>query len=97
MNIRVDIDENALCGETLRAMRGHGVAVVEVAHPVCIEGNGFAVVHSDGKLPIVAELLDGAKVTVGDTDLSIGRGELQAVADSEFAFDLAVGAYAAQP
>ena len=48
-------------------------------------------------MAVLADLLDGAEVAVGNAKLPIGRGELEAVAYGKFPLDLAVGADAAQP
>ncbi|MGA2891097.1 MAG: LysR family transcriptional regulator [Terracidiphilus sp.] len=69
VNVGVHVDQNALRGETLRAVRGHGVSVIEVPHLCRIECDRpiFAAVHVDGYFAALADLLDGSEVTVGDS------------------------------
>jgi len=47
VNVGVHVDQNALRGESLRTVRGHGVAVIEVPHLGWIEGDHpfFSAVH----------------------------------------------------
>jgi hypothetical protein len=82
VDVGVHIHEDAFCGETLRAVRGHGVTVIEVPHLPGIERHGsvFTSIHANGDDSIVADLLKGAEVTVG-----------------KLTFNLAVPADAAQP
>ncbi|MHB8348754.1 MAG: hypothetical protein ACYDHM_16800 [Acidiferrobacterales bacterium] len=61
VNIGVDVDEHALGGESLRAVAGDSIAMIEVPHLVRIEGYGFAVIHADGDWSIFADLLNHFK------------------------------------
>ncbi len=62
----VDIHENTVGGESLGAMTGDSVAVVEVPHLVGVEGDGFTVVHLYGELAVLVDLLHRAKVAVSN-------------------------------
>jgi hypothetical protein len=62
----INIDDDALRSESLRAMTGDGIAVIEVPHLVGIEGYRFAVVHLYGELAVFVDALHGAKVAVGN-------------------------------
>ena len=92
MDVGVHVDQNALRSQTLRTVRGDGVAVIEVPHLCRIKGNRpvLASVHADSHRAGLVNLLHGSKVAVGDSQFTIGRGELQTVAYSKFALDLAV-------
>jgi len=97
MNFCVHVDQYALRGKSLRAVRGYGVTVIEVAHLARVERYCLPAVHADGELPILADVLDGCEGAVSDAKLPVGRSELEPVADGKLALDLAVGADAAQP
>src|ERR1700753_512301 len=80
MNLSVDVDDHAFRGEPLRAVAGDGVAMIEVTHLVRGERNSFPVVHADGELPVL-DLLNGAKVAVGNAQLFGRGGKAQTVAN----------------
>jgi hypothetical protein len=60
VNVRVHIHDDAFRCETLRAVRGYGITVIEVPHLPGIERHGSVLtsIHADRNDPIVADLLD---------------------------------------
>ena len=56
MNFAVDIHQYPVCCESLGAMTGDRVAVIEVPHLVGIEADRFAVVHLYGKRVVLAAM-----------------------------------------
>jgi hypothetical protein len=50
----------------------------------------------DGHFVVLADLLDGSKVAVGNTEFTIRRGELQPVADGKFALYFPISGDAVQ-
>ena len=70
-------------------MRGDGVAMVELAEfcwVECDDADGFAV-HSQG-YPAVFHADHGSKITIGDTELFVRSGELDAISRGELTLDL---------
>ena len=97
VNADVDVHQNPVGGESLGAVAGDGIAMIEVPHLVGVERNGLAIVHADGKLSILTDALDGAEVTIGDAKLFVGRVKLQPVPDGKRPLDLAVGTDTVEP
>jgi hypothetical protein len=97
VNGGVHVHQYPVSSKPLGAVRGHGVAVVEVPHLGGVEADGalFLAVHLHVDLGSV-DPLDGSKVTVGDSQFAVCGGELDAVALGEVPADLAVGGDAAQ-
>ena len=84
--IGVNVGENAVCRKSLRAVRGHDVAVLEIPHLLRIKGHRalfFAVQpHADLSWFHVG---DRSEAPVGYSKAFIGRRELDAVAGGELA------------
>ena len=81
--------EYAACGKALRAMRGDGVAMVELAEfcrVECDDAGGFAV-HLQG-YPTVFHANHGSKITIGDTEVFVLSSELDAISRGELTLDL---------
>lgn len=99
MNFGIHIHQDALGGKPLRAVRSHGVAMIEMPHYAWIKGYGlvFLSVHADGHFAVVPNMLKCAQVAVSDVKRSIRRSELQPLTQSNLALDLSIGADAAQP
>ena len=96
VNAGIGVDENALGGETLGAVAGDGIAVVEVAMLAGVEFDLAVVVEAGGNAAIGRDGLDHGEVAIGDAKRLVGRGELDAVADGELAVDLSVDADAGE-
>ncbi len=99
MNLRTHVHQHALGSQTLRTVRGDGIAMIEVPHLVCIEAHDsvFGATHADADLAIVPDVLDGAQIAIGNLQVSLWSCKLDFVPDSKFTLDLAVGGDAAQP
>ena len=61
----VDVYQHAVSRESLRAVTGDGIAMIEVPHLFGVERNRFAVIHADGELPILDPFHSG-EIAVGD-------------------------------
>jgi hypothetical protein len=71
MHITVDVDQDALGGEPLRAVAGHGIAMVEMGHSFRIERDDLvAIGYTDGE-PIFADCLDDPDIAIGYAQLFI--------------------------
>ena len=96
--VRVDagvgVDEDAFSGESLGAMAGDGVAVVEMTMLAWVELDLAIVGEVGGETAIGMDGLDGGELAIGNPERFVGRGELNAVAHGELAFDLLVDANA---
>lgn len=92
MDAGIGVNENALGGESLGAMTGDRVAVVEMPMLANIEFDLPVIVKTNADAAISRNGLDHGKIAVGDTDLLVGSGELDAVADRELVRDFAVDA-----
>ena len=88
----IGVDEDALGSQSLRTVAGDGVAVVEMTMFGGMELSLTVIVETDKDMSSGADGFDLCEVTVGDTECLGGCGELDAVADSKLAFDLAVNA-----
>ena len=66
MNVAIEIHHDTFRRESLGAVAGDGVTVVEVAHVIGIETDNFASVHFYGELAVLVDASHGAKVAVGD-------------------------------
>ena len=66
MDVAVDIDDYSVGRESLRAVTGDGIAVIEVPHLGGIEPHRFAAVHPYGKLAVLVDVFDRAEVAVGN-------------------------------
>jgi hypothetical protein len=72
----IDIHENALCGQTLRTMGGHGISMIEVTHHAWIKGYGSVIVHSYRKFPLAINGFYRTKRTICDMQIAIWCSEL---------------------
>lgn len=79
----VGVNQGALGSETLGTVAGYGVAVVEVAVLAGIEFDVPLVVQSCPDSTIWFDGFDHGKVAVGDAELFVGRGELNAIPNRE--------------
>ena len=96
VNAGVGIDQDAFCGESLRAVAGDGISVVEVAMLTGVELYGPVVVESGGDLPIRPDGFDDGKVAIGDAERFVRSSELNTVADREFMRDFSIDADAGE-
>jgi len=92
MNAGIGVHEDALGGESLGTVAGHGIPMVEMAMFCGVEFDLAVVVETGRNAAVRRDGFDGGKVAVGDAKRLVGRGELDAVADRELAVDLAVNA-----
>ncbi len=96
--VRVDagvgVDKDAFGGESLGAVAGDGVAVVEMTMLAWVELDLAIVGEARGETAIGMDGLDGGQFAIGNPERFVGRGELDAVPHGELAFDLLVDANA---
>jgi len=93
MDAGVGVNEDAFGGETLGAVTGDGVAVVEVTMLARVEFDLAVVVVEACREPIIGmNRLDGPEVAIGNAKRFVGGCELDAVAYGELAVDLLVDA-----
>jgi hypothetical protein len=84
VNLSIHVDQHTFCCQPLRAVRGNGIAVIEVAMfrgveldlPVAIKPHSNAAIRRNG--------FDNGKVAVGDGKRLVRRGELNTVRLREF-------------
>ena len=92
----IGVNEDAFGGKALGAVTGDGVAVVEMTMLAGVEFD-LAVIVEAGREPTIGmDRLDGGEVAIGNAERFVGRGELDAVAYGELAFDLLVDADACE-
>ena len=96
VNAGVGIDQNALCGESLRTVAGDCVAVIEMAMLLGVEFDAPVVVEAGGNLPIRRDRLDDGKVAIGDAKRLVRSSELDAVAGREVMRDFPIDADAGE-
>lgn len=77
MDIGVHVHENTLRGKPLRAVGGHGVAVIEVPYLCWIKCDRLisAVIHAKRQFPIVTDSSNGSKVAVSDIQILVRRSK----------------------
>ena len=92
----IGVNEDAFGGEALGAVTGDGVAVVEMTMLAGVELDLAVVVEAGGNAAIGRNRLDYCEVAIGNAERFVGRGELDAVAYGELAFDLSVDADACE-
>ena len=97
MSGSVDIDEHAICGETLRTVACDGISVIKMRVLGRVELNDSTVFQTEGDVAPQVNFLDHAKLAVCDSELLIGCGELNAFANREFAFYFAIDAHSREP
>ena len=61
----VDVYQYAVSRESLRAVTGDGIAMIEVSHLLGVERNRFTIIHADGELPIL-DLFHSGEVAISD-------------------------------
>ena len=93
----VDIDEDAICGETLRTVASDGISMIKMRMLGRVELNGRPSSRRRVMLPFGVNFLDHAKLAVCDSELLIGCGELNAFANREFSFYFAIDAHSREP
>jgi hypothetical protein len=88
----VHVDEDTIRGESLRAVRRNGVAVVEVPHLRCIQRQSsvFLAVHPNAHAGAVNSL-DGSQIPVLQVHIRLAHRELNPVSLRELADDFTVG------
>src|SRR5579862_668630 len=86
------MDEYTLCSESLRAVTGDGVSVVEMTMLVGVEFDQAIVVEAGGQATIGMDRLDRSHVAICNAERFVWGCELDAVAHGELAFDLLVDA-----
>ena len=98
MRFGVHVDENAIRGESLRAVRRNGVAVVEVAHLGGVEcqSPGLVAIHADSHVGAV-DAFHGAQIAVPNFHVGLADGELEPVALGKVSGDFPVGGDSMQP
>ena len=55
MSSSVDIDEDAICGESLRTVACHGISMIKMPVLGRVELNGSAVFQAEGDLSRIAD------------------------------------------
>jgi hypothetical protein len=94
--IRVDagigVNEDAFGRESLGAVAGDGIAVVEMAMVAGVKFDLAAVVEACREPTVGMDCFDRGEVAIDNAKRFVGRGELDAVAHGELAFDLPVDA-----
>jgi hypothetical protein len=90
----VGVNEDAFGSEALRTVTGDGVPVVEMSMLARVEVNLPIVDEVGGETAIGIDGFDGGQLAIGNPERFVGRGELNAVAHGELAFDLLVDANA---
>ncbi len=68
MNACIGIDQDALCGESLRAMASDRISVIEMAVLAGVEFYAPVIVETGGDLPIGSDGLYDGKVAIGDVE-----------------------------
>lgn len=66
MDIRIRMDEHALCGKPLGAVTGDGVPVVEMAVFGSVEFDVVVIVQTCSDSAIRMDRFNNAEVTIGD-------------------------------
>lgn len=99
MNLGVHVDNDALRSESLRAVRRDNVTVIAVPHLVRVEAHNsvFCAIHADADFAVVSDVLDGAKTTNSNVQVSLRSCKLYPVSNGKFPLDLTVRGDAAQP
>ena len=81
--IGVHIDEDAVFGQTLGAVAGNGIAVIEMLHPSGVKIEGSSVIHFHGQAIVIADGFDPAAITVVHVEILIIVRELDAITGRE--------------
>ncbi len=92
----IGVNEDAFGGETLGAVTGDGIAVVEMTMLLGLKFDLAVVVEAGGNVTFGLNGFDHSHVSIGNAERFVGRGELDAVTYGEFAFDLLVDADAGE-
>src|SRR5208282_3709897 len=92
----IGVNEDAFGGEALGAMTGDGIAVVEMTMLAGVEFDLAVIVEACRDPTIGMDLLNGGEVAIGNAERFVGRGELNAVAYGQLAFDLSIDADACE-
>jgi hypothetical protein len=94
----VDVSENAASGNPLGTVRGHSVAVIELAELLGVECDHPVrlTVHSQGHFAVF-EAAHRSQIAIGDAKVFVGRGELDAVSCGELPLYLQEDIHSLQP
>jgi hypothetical protein len=94
----VHVDEDSIRGDSLRAVRRNGVAVVEVPHLGGVEcqSTGLVAIHADSHAGAV-DAFHRAHIAVLDVHVGLADGELEAVAFGKVSGDFSIGGDVMQP
>ena len=84
MDARISVDEDPVCRETLRAVTGHCVSMIEVSMIRSVKLNVTPIIEACGNVSIWFDRVDHGKVAVGNAERLVGCRELNSVADREF-------------
>ena len=96
MDAGIGVNEHAFCSDTLRALTGDGVAVVEMTMLAGTKFDLAITVDAGGEPGTGMDSLDGGEVTIGNAKRFVRRSELNAVANGEFPFNLPINADACE-
>src|SRR5580658_3046111 len=69
--IGVHIDEDAVFGQTLGAVAGNGIAVIEVPHPGGVKIDSSSVIYFHGQAIVIADGYNPAAITVVHVEILI--------------------------
>jgi len=81
MDAGVSVNKDALAGESLGAVAGDRIAVIEVAVLGCIEFNLPIVVEPGGDAAISRNGFDDCEIAVGDSERFVWSRKLDAITD----------------
>lgn len=96
MDAGIGMNENTLGGESLGAVAGDGIAVIEVAMLSGVELDLSTVVQAGREAAIGMDRFDDGEVAIGDAERLIRRSELNAVTGGEFSVCLLIDADACE-
>jgi len=94
VNAGIGMNEDVFGGNALGAVTGDGIPVVEMTMLAGVEVDLPIIDEVGGETAIGIDGLDGGQLAIGNPERFVGRGELDAVAHGELAFDLLVDANA---
>ena len=89
MDPHVCVNENALGSESLGAVAGYGISVIEVAVLCRIEFESAAIIQSGGNA-VSSDGFNVRKVSISYAKRLVRRGELDAITRCEFMCDNAI-------
>src|SRR3984957_4571038 len=92
VDVGIAVDEDAFSSESLGAVTGDGVAVVEMTMLVGVEFDQAIVVEADGYATIGVDRLDRGHVAICNVEGFVGGSKLDAFTYGELPFDLLIDA-----